>query len=64
MLNHLHIIVSSPNVAGFVRDFKKFTSKEFKSNLEQTEFLQYKLFFGLSLLERDHKAYNEGIWLE
>jgi REP element-mobilizing transposase RayT len=37
MLNHIHLIVASDDVAGFVRDFKKFTSKQFKINLEQTE---------------------------
>ena len=37
MLNHIHLIVASNNVAGFVCDFKKFTSKKIKVNLEQTE---------------------------
>jgi putative transposase len=37
MLNHIHLIVASKDVAGFVRDFKKFTSKQLKSNIEQTE---------------------------
>ena len=37
MLNHLHLIVSSPDVAGFVRDFKRFTSKQLKENLETNE---------------------------
>ena len=33
MLNHLHLIVTSPDMAGFLRDFKMFTSKKFKENL-------------------------------
>jgi REP element-mobilizing transposase RayT len=37
MLNHIHLIVASNDVAGFVRDFKKFTSKKIKVNIEQTE---------------------------
>ncbi|MEN8215380.1 MAG: hypothetical protein ABFS56_03190 [Pseudomonadota bacterium] len=38
MLNHIHFIVASNDVAGFVRDgFKKFTSKQFRLNLERTE---------------------------
>ncbi len=37
MLNHLHIIVTSPDVSGFLRDFKKFTSKKFKENLQNNE---------------------------
>jgi len=28
MLNHIHVIASSPDMIGFVRDFKKFTSKD------------------------------------
>ncbi|MBE0437967.1 MAG: transposase [Methylomicrobium sp.] len=34
MLNHLHLIVSSPDVSGFLRDFKRFTSKKLKGNIE------------------------------
>jgi putative transposase len=37
MLNHIHLIVTSPDVAGFLRDFKRFTSKKLKENLETTE---------------------------
>lgn len=37
MLNHLHLIATSPDMAGFLRDFKKFTSKRFKESLLATE---------------------------
>lgn len=37
MLNHIHLIVRSPDVAGFVRDFKKYTSKEIHKNIIATE---------------------------
>ena len=37
MLNHIHLIVASEDIAGFVRDFKKFTSKQFRANIERTE---------------------------
>ena len=37
MLNHLHLIVTSQDVAGFLRDFKKFTSKKFKENVQANE---------------------------
>lgn len=37
MLNHLHLIVTSPDVAGFLRDFKRFTSKQLKQNIETHE---------------------------
>jgi len=37
MLNHLHLIVTSQDVAGFLRDFKKFTSKRFRENLQANE---------------------------
>ncbi|MDP1772528.1 MAG: hypothetical protein Q8L15_09620 [Methylobacter sp.] len=44
MLNHIHLIVTSPDVAGFLRDFKRFTSAKFKANLETTEPSVLKLF--------------------
>lgn len=44
MINHLHLIFSSPDAAGFVRDFKKFTSKKLRKNIEQTEPTILKLF--------------------
>ena len=33
MLNHIHLIASSDDMIGFVRDFKKFTSKEIQKNI-------------------------------
>jgi REP element-mobilizing transposase RayT len=44
MLNHIHLIINSPDVSGFVCDFKKFTSKEFHRNIESTEPNVLKLF--------------------
>ena len=44
MLNHIHLIVTSPDMAGFLRDFKRFTSAKFKANLETTEPSVLKLF--------------------
>jgi REP element-mobilizing transposase RayT len=44
MLNHLHLIITSKDVAGFVRDFKKYTSKELKKNIKSTESHILKLF--------------------
>lgn len=44
MLNHIHMIVTSPGMAGFLRDFKHFTSAKFKTNLETTEPTVLKLF--------------------
>jgi len=37
MLNHIHLIVQSPDVSGFLRDFKKFTSGQIVKNLLETE---------------------------
>jgi putative transposase len=34
MLNHLHLIIQSSDVAGFIRDFKKQTSFELMKNLK------------------------------
>ncbi len=44
MLNHIHLIVQSPDVAGFIRDFKKFTAKKIHKNIENTEPAVLKLF--------------------
>ena len=37
MLNHLHLIFSSPDASGFIRDFKRFTAKVLKKNILETE---------------------------
>ena len=34
ILNHIHLIATSPDIAGFLQDFKRFTSAKFKVNLE------------------------------
>lgn len=44
MLNHIHLIVTSPDMAGFLRDFKRFTSGKLRRNLESTEPNVLKLF--------------------
>ncbi|WP_020484036.1 REP-associated tyrosine transposase [Methylomonas sp. MK1] len=46
MLNHIHLIVSSPDVAGFLRDFKRHTSKQLKANIENHEPKVLALFVG------------------
>ncbi|MBF0473387.1 MAG: transposase [Nitrospirae bacterium] len=37
MLNHIHLIIQSPDTAGFMRDFKKHTSYELIKNIRATE---------------------------
>jgi len=37
MLNHIHLIVSSPDAAGFLRDFKRFTSRQLRESLQNHE---------------------------
>jgi putative transposase len=44
MLNPVHLMVTSPEMAGFLRDFKRFTTAKFKANLETTEPSVLKLF--------------------
>lgn len=44
MLNHMHLIVRSSEMIGFIRDFKTFTSKEIKKNITNTEPQILKLF--------------------
>jgi len=44
MLNHLHLVASSGDIIGFVRDFKKYTSKKLLQNITATEPDVLKLF--------------------
>ena len=44
MLNHIHLLVASPDVSGFVRDFKSFTSKQIRINIQETEPTVEKIF--------------------
>ena len=44
MLNHLHLVASAEDMIDFVRDFKKFTSKEIQKNLLATEANVLQLF--------------------
>lgn len=44
MLNHIHLILSSNDVSGSIRDFKKFTSKKMKKNIIDCEPNILKLF--------------------
>lgn len=44
MLNHIHLIARNKNMAGFIRDFKTFTSKQLKKNITETEPHILKLF--------------------
>ncbi len=38
VLNHLHLIIQSPDAIGFIRDFKKFTSKKLIENIKTFDF--------------------------
>jgi len=44
MINHLHLIVSGNDIIGFIRDFKRHTSKEIQNNIIATEPKVLKLF--------------------
>jgi putative transposase len=37
MINHIHLIIQCPDVAGFIRDFKKYTSRELMNNIRLHE---------------------------
>ncbi|TLD40229.1 MAG: transposase [Candidatus Jettenia ecosi] len=52
MLNHVHLIASAPDMIAFVRDFKKFTSKEMQKNIIATEPNVLRLF------DRGNSAYE------
>ena len=44
MINHIHLLVSSNDTIGFVRDFKKFTSRKILENIQKSEPNILKLF--------------------
>jgi len=44
MINHLHLILSGSDIIGFIRDFKRHTSKEMQKNIIATEPSVLKLF--------------------
>lgn len=44
MLNHIHLLFISPDAAGFIRDFKRFTASEMKKNILNNEPQVLKLF--------------------
>ncbi len=44
MINHIHLIAHSPDAIAFIRDFKKFTTKEILKNIKNTEPRVLKLF--------------------
>jgi len=65
MLNHIHLIATSPDMAEFLRDFKRFTTAKFKTNLETTEPSVLKLFVDaqvlvLTKMRRKMKRIDDG----
>ena len=44
MLNHIHLLISSEDTIGFVRDFKRHTTRELLNNMLSTEPNALKLF--------------------
>ncbi len=44
MLNHIHLIVFSEDISGFIRDFKCFTAKKILENIKMTEPAVLKIF--------------------
>lgn len=44
MTNHIHLLVSSADTIAFIRDFKKFITKEIITNIKRTEPSILKLF--------------------
>ena len=59
MLNHLHLIVSSKDVAGFLRDFKRHTTKLLFDNINKHEPNLVSLFLDDNDRPRFWKADNQ-----
>ena len=64
MINHIHLIVESPDVAGFVRDFKRHTSREIHKNIIITELSIEPLFLETSETYSIWQETNMPILLE
>ncbi|VAV95149.1 hypothetical protein MNBD_ALPHA06-2198 [hydrothermal vent metagenome] len=64
MLNHLHLMVGSKDVAGFVRDFKRHTSKKLHANLAANEPNILSLFLGDDGQYQFWKPDNQPKWVE
>jgi len=58
MLNHIHLLVSSPDVSGFIRDFKKYTAFRLMKNLKYTEPKVAALFYSTLEVE-DEKFFKQ-----
>jgi len=46
MMNHLHLIVRSPDVCGFIRDFKRYTTRRLLENIRKHEPNVLEMFVG------------------
>ncbi len=57
MLNHIHLIVQSEDMIGFIRDFKRHTTKELKENITKNEPNILELF-----LNKETREYH--LWQE
>ena len=44
MLNHIHLLIESPDTTGFLRDFKSFTTNQIIKNIFATEPDVFKIF--------------------
>ncbi len=45
MLNHIHLLAQAPDLIACIRDFKRFTTKALRLNIQQTEPRILRLFF-------------------
>jgi len=64
MLNHIHLIINAPDVIGFLRDFKRHTTRELKKNMQTNEPLVAQLFFDKDKNFSVWKKTNMPIMLE
>lgn len=64
MLNHMHMIVQSDDVSGFIRDFKKYTSKRLRENLKEHEPNVLELFLDEKMNYRFWKEDNQPKMIE
>jgi putative transposase len=64
MINHMHLLFSSPDASGFIRDFKQFTTKELKKNISATEPHVLKLFLDKNNSYQFWQATNMPILIE
>ena len=64
MLNHVHLIINSPDVYGFIRDFKRHTTRELKTYITKNKPQILAIFYSQNSKFHIWKKSNHPIFVE